>query len=83
MPEEPITFRPLPWPPTDQCACGSLAAWEMSLQQEKIYLCSVCYQIETLRRASSCGNLLCDRIHRYWLIYLPELPTRIRSDGAT
>jgi len=83
MPDEKVTFQPLPWPPADQCACGNTASWEMVLEEEKVPLCSECYQIETLRRASSRGSLLSDRIHRHWLIYLPELPTRIRSDGAT
>jgi hypothetical protein len=83
MTDDPVSFQPLPWPPTEQCACGNMAAWEMTLQQEKVPLCSECYQIETLKRGSNRGSLLCDRIHRHWLIYLPELPTRIRSDGVT
>ena len=83
MPDEHVTFQPLPWPPGSQCACGNLAAWEMILQDSSIPLCSECYQIETLRRAGIRGNLTCDRIHRHWLIYLPENPVRVRSDGKT
>ena len=83
MPNENIAFKPLPWPPSDLCACGNPANWEMILPEGKIPLCSECYQIETLKRARSPGSLLCDRIHRHWLIYLPENPAKIRSDGAT
>jgi hypothetical protein len=83
MPADPVTFQPLSWPSSEQCACGNIAAWEMTLQQDQLPLCSECYPIETLKHASSRGSLHCDRIHRYWLIYLPELPTRIRSDGVT
>lgn len=83
MPDIAVTFYPLPFPPGEQCACGNPAAWEMFLQEDRIPLCSECYQIEALRRTASRGSLLCDRIHRYWLLYLPEVPNRIRSDGAT
>ena len=78
-----VIFQPLPWPPTDQCACGNTATWEMIIQEDKIPLCSECYQIETLKKAGSRGSLFCDRIHRHWLVYLPENPVQIRSDGIT
>lgn len=83
MPDDAVSFQTLPWPPDEQCACGNSAAWEMILQGERIPLCSECYQIEALKRTFSRGSLLSDRIHRHWLIYLPELPTRNRSDGVT
>jgi hypothetical protein len=81
MPEILIQFQPLPWPPSEQCACGNTAAWEMILLEDKVLLCSECYQIETLRQSSSRGSLLGDRIHRHWLIYRTENPVHIRSDG--
>lgn len=83
MPESQAQFQPLPWPPAEQCACGNAAAWEMILAEEKVPLCSDCYQIETLRRATSRGSLLSDRIHRCWLIYRLDNPIHIRSDGIS
>jgi hypothetical protein len=82
MQETLIEFQSLPWPPSEQCACGSSAAWQMILEGEKIPLCSECYQIETLRRADSRDNLLGDRIHRHWLVYRSDNPVHIRSDGV-
>jgi hypothetical protein len=83
MPEKQAQFQSLPWPPAEQCACGNVAAWEMILAEDKIPLCSECYQIETLRQAGSRSNLLGDRIHRHWLIYRAENPVHIRSDGIS
>jgi hypothetical protein len=83
MPESQITFLPLPWPPAEMCTCGNLATWEMLFQEDKIPLCSECYQIETLKKSTSRGSILCDRIHRHWLVYLSTNPSHIRSDGIS
>jgi hypothetical protein len=55
----------------------------MVLPEDKIPLCSECYQIEALRQSGSRGSLLGDRIHRHWLIYRKENPVQIRSDGIS
>ena len=67
MPE--VSFHPLPWPPAETCACGETAAWELWIDQERTPLCSECYQLEALRQARNPLELLCDRIHRTWLLY--------------